>query len=374
VSNHSEAFVGFDTSKLRNAVAIGDGGRTGEVRFLGEFDNTEAATAKLVKKLAAKYQRLTFCYEAGPTGYGLYRQIKDLGHECIVAAPSLIPKRPGDKVKTNRRDALSLAKLLRAGELTAVWVPDRHHEAMRDLVRTREVAMLDLRCKRQQVSAFLLRQGRPYAGRNSWTKAHMNWLASQTFDYPQQRIAFEEMMLAIRQAQERLDRLEQAIRGAVPDWSLAEAATALMAMRGIDLIAATGLLAEIGDPSRFRTPHELMAYLGLVPSEASTGNTIKRGPITKAGNRRARRMLVECSWSYQHPPRVGRVKQQKVDAAAPAVRAIAWKAQCRLYRRYRALVRRGKLKTVAITAVARELAGFIWAVGREITTARAAAK
>jgi transposase len=374
VSNHSEAFVAFDSAKLRNAVAIADGGRTGEVRFLGEIDNTEAATAKLVRKLAGKYQRVTFCYEAGPTGYGLYRQIKDLGHECIVAAPSLIPTRPGDKVKTNRRDAMSLAKLLRAGELTAVWVPDRHHEAMRDLVRTREAAMLDLRCKRQRVSAFLLRQGRPYAGRTPWTKAHMNWLASQTFDYPEQRIAFEEMMLAIRQAQERLERLEQAIRDAVPDWSLAEVATALMAMRGIDLIAATTFLAEIGDLSRFRTPHELMAYLGLVPSEASTGNTIKRGPITKAGNRRARRMLVECSWSYQHPPRVGRVKQQKVDAASPAVGAIAWKAQCRLYRRYRALIRRGKLKTVAITAVARELAGFIWAVGREITIARVAAK
>jgi transposase len=374
VSNHSEAFVGFDTSKLRNAVAIADGGRTGEVRFLGEIDNTEAATAKLVKKLAAKYQRVTFCYEAGPTGYGLYRQIKGLGHECIVAAPSLIPKRPGDKVKTNRRDALSLAKLLRAGELTAVWVPDRHHEAMRDLVRAREAAMLDLRSKRQRVSALLLRQGRPYAGRTAWTKAHMSWLASQTFDYPEQRIAFEEMMLAIRQAKERLDRLEHAIGGAVPDWSLAEVVTALMAMRGIDLIAATTFLAEIGDLSRFRTPHELMAYLGLVPSEASTGNTIKRGPITKAGNRRARRMLVECAWSYQHPPRVGRNKQQKVDAASPAVREIAWKAQCRLYRRYRALIRRGKLKTVAITAVARELAGFIWAVSREITIARAAAK
>ncbi len=374
MSNHSEAFVGFDTSKLRNAVAIADGGRTGEVRFFGEIDNTEGATAKLVKKLAAKYQRVTFCYEAGPTGYGLYRQIKDLGHECIVAAPSLIPKRPGDKVKTNRRDAVNLAKLLRAGELTAVWVPDRHHEAMRDLVRAREAAMLDLRCKRQRVSALLLRQGRPYAGRTPWTKAHMNWLASQTFDYPEQRIAFEEMMLAIRQAQERLDRLEQAIRGAVPDWSLAEAATALMAMRGIDLIAATTFLTEIGDLWRFRTPHELMAYLGLVPSEASTGNTIKRGPITKAGNRRARRMLVECAWSYQHPPRVGRAKQQKVDAASPKVREIAWKAQCRLYRRYRALIRRGKLKTVAITAVARELAGFIWAVGHEITSARVAAK
>lgn len=374
MSNHSEAFVGFDTSKLRNAVAIADGGRAGEVRFFGEIDNTEAATAKLVKKLAAKYQRLTFCYEAGPTGYGLYRQIKGLGHECIVAAPSLIPKRPGDKVKTNRRDAVSLAKLLRAGELTAVWVPDCQHEAMRDLVRVRGTTMLDLRSKRQQVSAFLLRLGRPYLGRNTWTKAHMSWLASQRLDYPEQRIAFEELMLALRQAQERLERLEQAIRAAVPDWSLAEVVIALMAMRGIDLIAATTLLAEIGDLTRFRTPRELMAHLGLVPSEASTGNTIKRGPITKAGNRRARRMLVECSWSYQHPPRVGRDKQQRVDAAPPAVREIAWKAQCRLHRRYRALIRRGKLKTVAITAVARELAGFIWAVAREVTTTRAAVR
>jgi transposase len=187
-------------------------------------------------------------------------------------------------------------------------------------------------------------------------------------------LVFEEMMLAIRQAQERMERLEQAIHDAVPQWSLAEVVSALMAMRGMALIAAATFLAEIGDLSRFRTPTELMAYLGLVPSEDSTGDTIKRGPITKAGNRRARRMLVECSWSYQHAPRVGRDKQHKVEAAPPAVREIAWKAQCRLHRRYRALVRRGKLKTVAITAVARELAGFIWAVGREITAARAAAK
>jgi transposase len=185
---------------------------------------------------------------------------------------------------------------------------------------------------------------------------------------------FEETLLAIRQAQERLDRLEQAIRLAVPDWSLAEVVEALMAMRGMDLIAAATFLAEIGDLSRFQTPTELMAYLGLVPSEESTGDSIKRGSITKAGNRRARRMLVECAWAYQHPPRVGRDKQQKVDAAPRAVREIAWKAQCRLHARYRALVRRGKLKTVAITAVARELAGFIWAVSREITTARPIAK
>lgn len=374
MNDHSEAFVAFDTSKLRNAVAIADGGRAGEVRFLGEIDNTSAATAKLVKKLATKYHRLTFCYEAGPTGYGLYRQIKCLGQECLVVAPSLIPKRPGDRVKTNRRDAVNLVKPLRAGELTSVWVADRHHEAMRDLTRGREAAVMDLRSKRQQVSAFLLRQGLYYRGKTTWTKAHMSWLASQKLAYPEQRIAFEEILLAVRQAQERLERLEQAIRTAVPDWSLAEVVTALMAMRGIDLIAAAGFLAEIGDLSRFQTPRELMAYLGLVPSEDSTGDTIKRGSITKAGNRRARRMLVECSWSYQHPPRVGRAKQEKVAAAPSAVREIAWKAQCRLSGRYRALIRRGKLKTVAVTAVARELAGFIWAISREITSAPVAAK
>jgi transposase len=369
----SEAFVAFDTSKLSNAVAIAEAGRAGEVRFLGEIENSGTATAKLAKKLAAKYRRLTFCYEAGPTGYGLYRQLTGLGHGCIVAAPSLIPKKPGDRVKTNRRDALSLVKLLRAGELTAVWVPDRHHEAMRDLTRARETAVKDVRSKRQQMSAFLLRQGLHYSeGRRTWTKSHMSWLARQKLEHAEQRIVFEEMMLAIRQGQERIERLEQAIRVAVPDWSLAEVVTALMAMRGLDLISATGFLAEIGDLSRFRRPRELMAYLGLVPSENSTGNTVKRGPITKAGNQRARRMLVECAWSYQHPPRVGKDKQAKVAAAPPAVREIAWKAQSRLSGRYRTLVRRGKLKTVAVTAVAREFAGFIWAVARAANTARAA--
>src|ERR1700736_5408306 len=226
MGDSSEAFVGFDTSKLRNAVAIAEGGRGGEVRFLGEIENSEAATAKLVRKLVRQYGRLTFCYEAGPTGYGLQRQIARLGHECMVAAPSLIPKRPGDKVKTNRRDAVSLARLLRANELTAVWVPDERHEAMRDLTRARETAMLDLRSKRQQVSALLLRQGRSYPeSKKTWSKAHMNWLASQKLDYPEQRLVFEEMMLAVRQAQERLERLEQAIRAAVPDWSLAEVVT-----------------------------------------------------------------------------------------------------------------------------------------------------
>lgn len=364
--DHSEAFVAFDTSKLRNAVAIAEAGRSGEVRFLGEIDNTSAATGKLVRKLAAQYGRLSFCYEAGPTGYGLYRQITSLGHDCIVVAPSLIPKKAGDRVKTNRRDALGLVTQLRAGELTAVWVPDPRHEAMRDVVRARGAGVEDLRRKRQHISSFLLRLGLHYAGKKTWTKTHMKWLSNQKLAHAEQRIAFEEMLLAVRQVEERIARLEEAIRAAVPDWSLAEVVDALMAMRGIDLISATAFLAEIGDLSRFRTPRELMAYLGLVPSEHSTGNTVKRGPITKTGNGRARRILVECSWAYRHPPRVGKKKQDKVAAAPRGVREIAWKAQHRLYGRYRALTRRGKLKTVVITAIARELAGFIWAINREI--------
>jgi transposase len=371
--DHSEAYVAFDTSKLRNAVAIAEAGRTGEVRFFGEIENSAAATAKLVRKLAGKYARLTFCYEAGPTGYGLYRQIKSLGHACMVVAPSLIPKKAGDRVKTNRRDALSLAKLLRAGELTAVWVPDARHEAVRDLTRARDAAVADLRSKRQQVLSLLLRQELHYAGKTTWGKAYMGWLASLKLAHVEQRIAFEEMLLAVRQAGERIERLEQAIRAALPDWSLAEVVTALMAMRGFDLVAASAFLGEIGDLSRFQTPRQLMAYLGLVPSEASTGDTIKRGPITKAGNTRARRILVECSWSYQHPPRVGKDKQAKVAAAPPAVREIAWKAQSRLCQRYRALTKKGKRKTVVVTAIARELAGFVWAISREVTAAAATA-
>lgn len=362
----SEVFVGLDTSKLRNTVAIAEGGRNGEVRYLGEIENAEAATRKLVKKLAASHQRLTFCYEAGPTGYGLYRQIKALGHECVVVAPSLIPKKPGDRVKTNRRDAVNLAKLLRAGELTAVWVPGERHEAMRDLVRAREAAVDDLKSKRQQVLSLLLRLGLHYPGKRTWTRTHMRWLVGQKLAHREQRIAFEEMLLAVRQAEERVIRLEQAISAAVPEWSLSKVVTALMAVRGLNLISAVIFMAEIGDLSRFATPRQLMAYLGLVPGEESTGDRVWRGGITKAGNHRARRILVECSWSYRHPPRVGKKKLAKVDAAPFAVQEIAWKAQARLTARYRALSRRGKRPTLVVTAIARELSGFIWAVSQAV--------
>lgn len=374
MGQNSEVFVGIDTSKLKNAVAIAEAGRGGEVRYLGEIETTDAATRKLVAKLAAKYDRITFCYEAGPTGYGLYRLIKSLGHDCIVAAPSLIPKKAGDHVKTNRRDAEGLARNLRAGELTDVWVPDERHEAMRDLSRAREAAVDDLKAKRQQVSSLLLRLGLHYPGKKTWGRAHRNWLSAQKLANREQRIVLEELLGAERQAQDRIDRLASAIRDALPDWSLAEVVTALMAMRGIDVVAAVTIMAEIGDLARFASPRELMGYLGLVPSERSTGDSVKRGPITKAGNRRARRILVEAAWSYRHPPRVGREKQAKVEAAPEAVREIAWKAQTRLSARYRALSRKGKRPTIVVCAIAREMCGFIWAIQREVMAHAAAGR
>ena len=364
MNQNSELFIGIDTSKLKNAVAVAEAGRGGEVRYLGEIDTTEAATRKLVAKLAAKYNKLTFCYEAGPTGYGLYRLIKSLGHDCIVVAPSLIPKKAGNHVKTNRRDALEQARLLRAGELTAVWVPDERHEAMRDLSRAREAAVDDLKSKRQQISSLLLRLGLHYPGKTTWGKAHRNWLRTQKIGQREQRFVFEELLAAEAHVQSRVERFEAAIRAAVPEWSLAETVTALQAMRGIDLIAAVVILAEIGDLSRFASPRELMAYLGLVPSERSTGDTATRGGITKAGNRRARRILVEAAWSYRHPARVGKDKQAKVEAAAPAARDIAWKAQTRLSARFRTLTRKNKRSVIVAVAIAREMCGFIWAIDR----------
>ena len=374
MGHHNEAFIGIDTSKLKNAVAIAEAGRDGEVRYLGEFDSTDAATRKWIAKLAAKYSKLTFCYEAGPTGYGLHRLIESLGHRSIVVAPSLIPKKAGDHVKTNRRDAENLAKLLRAGELTAVWVPDVRHEAMRDLSRARGAAVDDQKSKRQQISSLLLRLGLHYPGKKTWGKAHRNWLAAIKLESREQRFVFEEWRLAERQAQERIDRIEAAIRAAVPEWSLREVVAALQAFRGIDLIHAVTLMAEIGDLTRFPDASALMDYFGLVPREESTGDRVKRSGITKAGNSRARTTLVEVSWSYRHPARVGREKQAKVDAAPEAARVIAWKAQTRLTARFRHLTRKNKLSVVVATAVARELAGFVWAIGQAVPSPSAGAR
>jgi transposase len=284
-------------------------------------------------------------------------------------APSLIPKKPGARVKTNRRDALALAKLLRAGELTAAWVPDAGHEAMRDLVRARAAAVESLRVHRQQVSAFMLKHGRIYPRKTGWTMRYLRWLQEQRFEHPAHQIALQEMVEAVRIAKERVTRIETVIAEFVPSWSLGPIVQALQTLRGVDLIVAVTFATEVGDVGRFENPRQLMGYLGLVPSERSTGDTVRRGGITNAGNGRVRHMLVESAWTHRHPPKIGKEKLYRLEAALPRVREIAWKAQSRLTARYRALSGRGKKATVVCTAIARELVGFMWSVAREARAA-----
>jgi transposase len=360
-----EAFIGIDAAKLRNAVAVADAGRDGEVRFLGEVDASPESMRRLAAKLAAKHDRLNFCYEAGPTGYGPHRLLSGLGHRCTVAAPSLVPKKPSDRVKTNRRDAIALARLLRAGELTPVWVPDTAHEAMRDLVRARTAAVKDAGLKKRQVSAFLLRHSRIFPRKKNWGARYRGWLETQGFEHPADQIVLQESIESVRIAEERLARLERAIEEFLPTWSLAPLVEALQALRGVDLVTAVTFVVEVGDIRRFGNPRQLMGYLGLVPGERSTGETVRRGSITKMGNARVRHLLVESAWTYRHPPRVGAKKRAKLERVSPKVREIAWKAQSRLTARYRALTARGKKTTVTCTAIARELAAFMWAVARE---------
>jgi transposase len=347
-------------------VAIAEGGRDGEVRYLGEFDATPEAMARLVRKLGDRYEVLHFCYEAGPTGYGLYRQILSLGHKCTVVAPSLTPRRPGDRVKTNRRDAQSLARLLRAGELTEVWVPDETHEAVRDLVRTRAMAVADYRRKRQHVASFLLRYGRFYEGKPSWKGRHLRWLDGQNFAHPAQRLAFQEMLNAVRAAAERIDRLDAALEEVVPSWTMAPVVAAFQAMRGVQFVTATTMVAEAGDLRRFDHPRQLMAFLGLVPLERSTGDTRRRGGITKAGNSSARKALIEAAWTYRHAAGLGRHHQDRQQGLPQQVRDVAWKAQTRLCARYRRLMAKGKRNTVVVAAIAREIAAFLWAIARHV--------
>lgn len=304
MQENSEAFVGLDTSKQKISVAVADTGRTGEVRFFGDIDSAPAMVEHMVKKLAKRHQKLRFCYEAGPTGYGLHRQITALGHECVVVAPSMIPRRPGERVKTNRRDAVSLAKLHRAGELTPVWVPDPAHEAVRELVRARETAVEGLRRARQHLQSFLLRHGRIYTGRTAWSKAHTRWLCEQRFDHPAQHIVLTEYRQAIEDAEARLERLTQQVTEIVTTWSMAPVIAAYQAVRGVAFLTAVTFAVEIGDVSRFDNPRQLMAYLGLVPSENSTGERVRRGSITKirqpAGASRAGRGRVDILLPRTH--------------------------------------------------------------------------
>ena len=320
MGEYSEVFVAFDVAKKKHAVAIAEGGRTGEVRFMGDVENNPAPIERTIKRLANRYDRLHVCFEAGPTGYGLYRQVQALGHDCMVVAPALIPKRAGERIKTNRRDAVTLARLHRAGELTGVWAPDPAHEAVRDLARAREAAGDDLRRKRQQLLSFLLRHSRIYSGGGHWTLAHRRWLAGQKFEHAAQQIVFQEGIDAIEDALQRLRRLEKQLALIVPEWSMAPVVEAYQAMRGASFLVAVTFAAEIGDVRRFDTPRQLISFLGLVPAESSTGDTIRRKGLTLAGNRRARRALVEAAWTYRYP---GEGQRDLESAARRAAQACA---------------------------------------------------
>jgi transposase len=358
-------YVGLDVHKEGIVVAVAEGGSRGEVREYGRIANTPEALDRLAGKLGHDGARLRFCYEAGPCGYGIQRRLAAFGHGSVVVAPSLIPKRAGDRVKTDRRDAASLARLHRAGELTAVWVPDRGHEAMRDLVRARLDAVHALRRARQQLSGFLLRHGCHY-GRPAWTRLHRRWLAGLKFEQAVHHLVLEDYVQAVEAAEARRDRLTAQIAAMLPDWTLAPVVAALQAMRGMALVNAATLIAELGDLSRFANPRQLMAYLGLVPSEHSSGSSIRRGGLTKAGNGAARRLLIEAAWCYRFPARVSRDLLLRQEQLPKTIREIAWKAQTRLCTRYRRLARTGKPANVVTAAIARELAGFVWAIARQV--------
>jgi len=357
----------LDVHKETIAVSVALPGR-GEPEYRGEIANEPKALKKWLERLGAEFggMLLQFCYEAGPCGYGLYRQLIAAGHECQVVAPSLIPKKAGERIKTDRRDALKLARLLRAGELTAVWVPDTEQEAMRDLTRARDDMKSQERKARQQLNAFVLRHGQHYPrGKTRWTAAHYNWLESIRFEQAWLQIVLQEYIDAVKAATQRVKDLTQQLMRALPGWSLAPVVDALVALRGIDKLAATVLLAELGDISRFDSPKQLMAYLGLVPSEHSSGGRRRQGAITLTGNGHARRMLVECAWSYRFPARQTMHLKRKAKDASEQAKSIAWRAQKRLCGRYRQLSQAGKNIKLVCVAIARELVGFIWDIVRQ---------
>lgn len=359
-------YVGLDVHKATIAVSVAEASSR-EVRYVGEIANEPAAITKLVRQLKKGEAKLSFCYEAGPCGYGIYRQLIALGCDCQVVAPSLIPRKAGDRVKTDRRDSESLARLHRAGELTAAWVPDGAQEALRDLTRAREDMKHLERQAKQRLTAFLLRHGESYCGKSNWTQAHYRWLEGVKFAHATQQIVFQEYVDTAKAMTRRVDDLDKEIERAAAGsvfWPIIEA---LMALRGVNLLTATTIMAEVGDLTRFSGAQQLMAYLGVVPSEHSSGSSKSRGGITKTGNGHVRRVLVEAAWTYRFPARKTAHLQRRAERTPEAVQEIAWKAQKRLCGRYQAMQARGKLKVQTCTAVARELAGFIWAIGQVVS-------
>jgi transposase len=358
-------YVGMDVHKESIVVATALQGETA-VEIYGKIGGTLDALDKLIKKLAKPDVELRFVYEAGPCGYVIYRHLKKRDYHCQVIAPSLTPTKPSDRVKTDRRDARQIARLARAGELTAIYVPDEEDEAVRDLVRARDRAKGDQRRARQRLKGFLLRLGHRYTGKGNWSQAHLRYLATLKLTHAAQQIALQEYLEAITVATERVERLTKAMETALPDWKRAPIVRALMSLRGVALINAMTLVAEAGDLTRFDSPTQLMAYFGLTPSEYSSSEKRYQGGITKAGNGACRRALVEAAHHYHIAPRVSPAMQQRQEDQSKEVRAIAWKAQQRLHKRYKVLTGRHKKTVIVVTALARELCGFVWAIACQL--------
>ena len=362
MEHDSTLYVGLDVHKDSITVAYAIG--MGEVELLGKIGTSKADIDRLCKRLQSKARRIRIVYEAGPCGYGLYRQLAGKGFECMVCAPSLIPKKPGERVKTDRRDAVKLVRSLRAGDLSAVYVPSVEDESFRDLSRAWVSAKDDLKRARQRLKAFLLSHGVRYSGRADWGPAHRRWISAFAFDTVWQQLAFDEYRRTIEDRLAQCSRLEAALREAVVNWHFYPAVLGLQAMRGVQFTTAIGILAELGDLSCFAHPRQLMAWLGVTPAEHSSGEKRRQGSITKNGNSYARKLLIEAAWSYRHPARVSPEIQRRHEGIPKAIVDRSWDAQTRLCRRYRKLAARGKNPNIAVVAVARELSGFIWDISR----------
>lgn len=365
-ANAPTLYVGLDVHKDSVDVATAEPGADGEVRHVGSTKGDVASVLKPIRRLISAGHRPLVVYEAGSCGFVLYRALTAAGIACEVIAPSSIARAPGERIKTDRLDAMMLARKRRSGEVRAVRVPDEGDEAIRDLTRAREDAVREQRNARHRLKALLLRNGIGYEGKSSWTAAHLRWLASLKLPLPAQQIAFQEYLHAITESGARIVRLEAALVDALGTWALAPIVAALQTLRGVQLIAAITLVAEIQDFQRFAHPRQLMSYLGLVPSEHSSGTRRRQGAITKAGNRAARRILVEIAHHYQHPARLTPIIARRQAGQDKAITDIAWNAQARLCARYRRLCARQLTRTKVIVAIARELVGFIWDIARRV--------
>lgn len=368
MSKHSILFIGLDTHKEFVEVAYIEDQRGAKPVHLGRQPCSKVAIKKLARQFESKYPEATlhFVYEAGPCGYWIYRLLTSLGHCCYVVAPSLIPKKPGDKVKTDKRDAMMLAKLLKSEDLTPIYVPEPEDEAVRDLSHAREVAMKDLKDAKYQLKAMLLRNDINCKIKDNWSAAHLRWLTELVLPHPAQQIVLTEAIQTITERIRRVEHLDNELAHQVTSWRYYPVVKAVQAMRGVSLLVATGVVAELGDLNRFDHPRKLMSYVGLVSSEHSSGGKRRLGGITKCGNGRARRLLIEGAHSYRYNANISTELQKRQEGLPKVIIDIAWQAQLRLCRRYQRLMFKGKHRNLVVAAIAREMIAYIWAISREV--------